>query len=536
MSILVAGSGCGPDQHEIGIAIDEALDGPVFADSVPWVSDVREFYLTREMRPAWTGSRGLNARGRRVVALLDSAAHRGLDPARYATREIARLREAIENVDDVDDAIGLIAALDAQVTAGYRRYLGDLDGGAFVVDPEAADRPFREKASLVARLDGAARGEDPSEIAAAVEPVASQYTALRTALLRYTTIAHEGGWPEVRATGDTASEAEALRARLVAEGDPREKALALAADDTAFDAGLIDAIEHFQVRHGLDTTGELDEATLRELNTSVEDRIATISLNLDRWRALPRDTAPVRVQVNIPAFELVVLEDEDPVLEMKVVVGSVAHPTPVMLDTIEYVVTNPFWNVPASILGEEIAPAMANDPEYLRDRAMDIVARAAPSGVLDQDDIDWEDLDTDSIDWLVRQRPGSGNALGKVKFLFPNRMSIYLHDTPEKALFDRRVRARSHGCIRLERPLELARFIFERRVAAEHDLDELLAMDAERHVALGQGIPIRLLYLTAWADGESVRFFPDIYGRDERDAAEQSVLLRDPAVRRMATD
>jgi murein L,D-transpeptidase YcbB/YkuD len=526
---------CGPDQHEIGLAIEDALDGPVFADSVIWVSDVREFYATRQNRPAWTGSRGLNARGRRVAALLDSAAHHGLEPERYGTREIARLREAIESVDDVDDATGLIAALDAQITAGYRQYLGDLDAGAIGRGSDAADRPDREATSLAARLDGAARGDDPSEIAASVEPAASQYHALRTALLRYTTIEHEGGWPEVRSGADSAALAASLRTRLAIEGDPQERKLALAAEDTtAFDADLVDALKHFQERHGLEASGELDDETLRELNTPVEERIATLSLNLDRWRALPRDTAALRVHVNIPAFEMAVLENEEPVLEMKVVVGSVKHPTPVMLDTMEYVVTNPFWNVPASIVDEEIAPAVSGDADYLSDRNMDVVARDDPSRVIDHDDIDWEDVNADSVDWMIRQRPGPGNALGKVKFLFPNPMSIYLHDTPSESDFGRTVRALSHGCVRLERPLELARFIFERRVEAGTDLEELLAMDEERHIALEEGIPVRLVYLTAWADGETVRFYHDIYGRDTRISAEQRARLHGPAPRRLA--
>jgi murein L,D-transpeptidase YcbB/YkuD len=411
----------------------------------------------------------------------------------------------------------MIATLDAQISAGYRRYLGDLDVGA-VGASDFMDRPHRETTSLVAKLDAAAAGDDPSSIAKSLEPVSPQYSDLKSALVRYTDIARLGGWPTVSIHADSGATATQLRARLIAEGDPVEsdKASRGAATPASFDTTLVAALRHFQKRHGLEEHGRLDNATLRELNTPVQQRIATLSLNLDRWRAMPRETSPLGIRVNIPAYELAVLENDQPVLEMKVVVGALAHPTPVMIDTMEYVVTSPYWNVPASILSEEIAPGVADDDDYLHDRSMEIVSRDDTSVVIEPGSIDWDELNVDSIDWLVRQRPGAHNALGRVKFMFPNSLDIYLHDTPSKSGFEQTIRALSHGCVRLEKPIELARLILARRASVDQDIDALVATGDEKHIALDDGIPIHIVYLTASADNGIVRFHADIYGLDQR--------------------
>jgi murein L,D-transpeptidase YcbB/YkuD len=514
---VVLVSGCGPGHREIGAAMEDALVAPAFAADATWADDVREFYANRELRPAWTNGRGLNGRGRRVAALLDSTERDGLDPSPYGTWEIARLREAIDNTEDQAVRVAMIATLDAQISAGYRRYLGDLDAGA-VGASDFMDRPHRETTSLVAKLDAAAAGDDPSSIAKSLEPVSPQYSDLKSALVRYTDIARLGGWPTVSIHADSGATATQLRARLIAEGDTIEsdKASRGAATPASFDTTLVAALRHFQKRHGLEEHGRLDNATLRELNTPVQQRIATLSLNLDRWRAMPRETSPLGIRVNIPAYELAVLENDQPVLEMKVVVGALAHPTPVMIDTMEYVVTSPYWNVPASILSEEIAPGVADDDDYLHDRSMEIVSRDDTSVVIEPGSIDWDELNVDSIDWLVRQRPGAHNALGRVKFMFPNSLDIYLHDTPSKSGFEQTIRALSHGCVRLEKPIELARLILARRASVDQDIDALVATGDEKHIPLDHGIPVHIVYLTASADNGIVRFHADIYGLDQR--------------------
>lgn len=514
LCIGVLAAGCGVDGREVRTGIELALNDSTLAQSNAWAEDVHDFYARRGMRPAWTHGRGLNGRGREVLVVLESATTMGLDPARYDVDEARRLRRALAGAADEQENAALLAALDVHLTTGLRRYLGDLRGGAL----EPAEQ---RSVQLALVLDSLADARHPQRHAAALEPSNAQYRNLKSALARYSEIARSGGWSEVAAgAADSAATAGTLRERLIAEGDPREQELA--ERSAGFDEDLASALRHFQARHGLEETGTLDSMTLQQLNTPVEERVASLSLNLDRLRTLPRDSAGLRIFVNVPAYEMVVLQDDAPLLSMPVIVGKAEHQTPVLIDTVRYVVTNPYWNVPQSIFAEEILPALQADPSYLNAKNMEVVSHEEGGGVIDEGSIDWDRVDPDSVPWMIRQRPGPWNALGRVKFLFPNRQNIYLHDTPESHLFERTVRALSHGCIRLERPLELARLVLDRRTdLSAGALDELLARPGEKHVPLNEGIPVAIVYLTSWIgpDGD-VQFLRDIYGRDAQLRAE----------------
>jgi murein L,D-transpeptidase YcbB/YkuD len=370
------------------------------------------------------------------------------------------------------------------------------------------------------RLESIASGEDPGELSAGFLPPTEEYAALREALARYQAIADEGGWSPVPESEGPAA-VSALRNRLIAEQDPVESALAAEATaaSSTLDAKLEQALRHFQTRHALEETGELDPATREALNVPVEDRLQSLRVTMDRWRALPRDFADLHVFVNIPAYELRVVENNRQVLAMKVVVGKDIHPTPVMSDTMEFIIVNPYWNVPESILKAEILPAVRQDENYLAKQNMEIVDREGDQPqVIDTESVDFDD---EEFPYHVRQRPGSGNALGRVKFMFPNAQNIYLHDTPAGALFDRTARAFSHGCVRVEKPMELAHLILGKATdmtAAE--FDALVGQGAEKHIRLDRGVPVYLAYLTAAVDDEgSVRFLPDLYDRDSTEDA-----------------
>ena len=222
--------------------------------------------------------------------------------------------------------------------------------------------------------------------------------------------------------------------------------------------------------------------------------------------------------ISVAGFELDVVEADRSILEMRVVVGQEANQTPVFADTMQYMVVNPYWNVPESIRNKEIIPALQKDPSYLDRHNMELVARGSEVSVVDHRSIDWDEVDAANFPYAVRQRPGRSNALGHVKFVLPNNMNIYLHDSPADQLFARTRRAFSHGCIRLEKPLELARLILQRSTdRSPDDLDELLATGREKTIKLDRQIPVYILYFTAWVkDNGGVRFHPDVYGRDER--------------------
>lgn len=505
--LTLLAAGCGVEEREVRDGITQALKDSTFTQSHAYAGDVHAFYVRRDMRPAWTNGRGLNGRGRDALVVLESARSLGLDPARYDVEEARQLHERLDDAGSPQEIARLLATLDVHLTTGLRRYVGDVRDGSFVKHGPSED----DTASpLVTLLDSLANERHMDRRVAALEPSNSQYVNLRKALAHYTRIAEQGGWPRVEST-DSVTTARTLEERLIAEGDPRE--VELLGQNNGHEA----ALRHFQARHGIDTTGTLDSTTLAQLNTPAAKRVESLSLNLDRLRALPRDSAGLRIVVNVPAYRMVMLENDAPILSMPVIVGKPEHQTPVILDTVRYIVANPYWNVPQSIFEEEILPAVRANPGYLESKNMEVVARDG-DGVIDSGSIDWDNVDAESVPWMIRQRPGPWNALGKVKFLFPNRQAVYLHDTPEDHLFERTVRALSHGCVRLERPLELARIVVERRTELSwSDFEALLERSSEKHVPLTEGIPVAIVYQTAWigTEGEAM-FLRDVYGRDSR--------------------
>jgi L,D-transpeptidase YcbB len=263
----------------------------------------------------------------------------------------------------------------------------------------------------------------------------------------------------------------------------------------------------FQERNGLDADGAVGPGTLEALNVPAADRVRQIEINLDRWRWLPRDLGERYVMVNIAGFALDVIEAGKPALSMRVVAGKPTNRTPMFTGTMTHLVLNPYWNVPSGILKKEILPHIARDPGYLARQNMEML----PGG-------------------KVRQKPGANNALGKIKFLFPNRFDVYLHDTPSRSLFSRSVRTFSHGCIRVEKPLELAEYLLKEDPAwTPEKIQKALAKGKESWVKIPNPLPVHLAYWTAWVDDAGVtQFRKDVYGRD-KPLAEKLGAVQGPA-------
>ncbi|HUF50887.1 MAG TPA: L,D-transpeptidase family protein [Longimicrobiales bacterium] len=497
-------------RHRLEALLSQAPDSGVSltltaGDTVHVSAQTLAYYRRVRFRPAWLDGSQVSERGRGVHAVLRGAEQDGLAPARYRLETATRLLGMLSAEDaaealDAGARAGYLADIDLLLSEGYMRYATDIVTGT--IDPEQVGRAWRvhrdaPPTELVLR--SAVRG-DPAQIVQRLRPATPNYGRLMRALARLREVQAAGGWPALpagikAAEGDSSAAVGALRARLAASDDAREAMLARqgAAQAAKYDRDLRDALRHFQTRHGLDDDGKLGGMTLVELQHPVEERIAEVRLNLDRWRWLPRELGDLFVLVNIAGFELEVVENNRTIEAMNVVVGKIGNETPVFADTMEHVVVNPYWNVPTSILKEEILPAIARDPGYLARNNMEWVG-----------------------DGGVRQRPGRDNALGKVKFLFPNSNNIYLHDTPADHLFARARRDFSHGCIRVERPLDLARLIVSK--ATNHSPSSLQAMlntTTEKWINLKRPIPVYITYFTAWVgeDG-TLRFHHDIYGHD----------------------
>jgi len=298
-----------------------------------------------------------------------------------------------------------------------------------------------------------------------------------------------------------------LRERLAAEGDLKKK------QGTEFDDDLRTALRHFQWRHGLEQTGALDAQTLAELNVPAEARVNQIQLNLERWRWLPQDLGRRRIEVNIAAYELQVIDDDEIAMQMRVVVGKAYRRTPVFSDTVRYIVLNPNWHVPKTIAVDELIPKIQKDSTYLERFGMHLIG--ADSKEVDPSTVDWKGITAENFPYRLRQDPGRLNALGQMKFMFPNGYDVYLHDTPSRRLFEETQRDFSHGCIRIEKPMDLAVYLMKKSKWNQEAIEGALDEGTERTMYLPRPMTIHLLYFTAWADEDgTIQFREDINGVD----------------------
>ena len=288
-----------------------------------------------------------------------------------------------------------------------------------------------------------------------------------------------------------------------------------------FDEDLKTAVISFQKNHGLYADGIVGSLTQKFLNMSANEKIGQIRINLERMRFLPRDLGEKYLIVNIPEFKLKLIEDHTVKLSMNVVVGESKHPTPIFSDNMSYIVLNPKWNIPESITKKEIIPKLIKDPNYLASKGIDIYSSWHPESekMNTQDIIDafiLEDLDS-MPNFRLTQSPSSENPLGRMKFIFPNKHAVYMHDTPAKSLFSNARRAYSHGCIRLSKPQELLNIIASEDKSLDlGKIDSILKETNEKSIGLSKKIPVHLVYLTSWVDEEGqLQFREDVYNYDK---------------------
>jgi murein L,D-transpeptidase YcbB/YkuD len=280
-------------------------------------------------------------------------------------------------------------------------------------------------------------------------------------------------------------------------------------EGTEYEGEIVAGVRRFQERHGLAADGAVGPATLAALNVPVEARIEQIRVNLERTRWIMGDVAEDFIVVNIAGFRLYLVRGGEPVWTTRVQVGQPYRRTPVFVATLTYLVLNPTWTVPPTILRRDILPAVRDDVGYLAARGIDVVDDSGM--IVDAATVDWS---SPSFPYLLVQRPGPDNALGRVKFMFPNEHFVYLHDTPRRDLFDRESRAFSSGCIRVEHPLDLAGQLLGEGWSQER-IDAVLAAGRMQTVFLDDPIPVLLLYWTAEVDAAGrVVFHPDVYARD----------------------
>lgn len=497
----------------------------VGAELIAAVNALAEFYESRGFQPAWSKDQGPLPQADALIRAIHAVEKEGLRPSDYHLAEIETILNEIRHNREIGAPLApqRLTDLDLLLTDAFLICGTHLVAGK--VNPQSIHAQWvteRKKADLLKILVEALRTGQVEQSLGALPPLHPHYVLLRQALTRYREIAHRGGWPKLslRRTlhaGDRDDQILFLRKRLAVEGflpavvEPASSEL---------DEDLTQALRCFQQLHGLDPDAVLGPQTVAALNRRVEERIDQIVVNLERWRWLPINLGSRCIWVNIAGFRLEVKEFDRLIMEMRVVVGQPYRQTPVFSDKVTYMVLNPSWNVPDTIARKEILSKVKKDPYYLTDQKIRVFKGwGAGTKEIDPRRVDWARLSEKNLPYHFRQDPGPQNALGRIKFMFPNPYDVYMHDTPAKELFGKTRRDFSHGCIRVEKPLDLAVYLMQNQAiwSREALAAALSGPNAvERTVQLPEPVPIHILYWTVWSDSEGgLHFNPDIYDRDE---------------------
>ena len=473
-----------------------------------------EFYERRRFQPAWTESQQVED----LLALIVASDADGLDPADYHQAAVARGVATMNTggtLSPAEQAEFDILLTDALVRLAYHQRFGKVN--PYTLDPQWNFNRQFDETDPAAALEAAFDAPSLKQYFAEVIPRGWFYQEMRDALARYRAIVATGGWPSVPdgptlRPGATDPRVASIARRLVVSGDLEEGAAPPGSPDN-YSPEIEQAVRRFQARHGLDADGIVGAGTLRALNVPAEQRVRQLEVNLERARWVLDDIAARFVLVNIAGFRMYVVEDRQFTWESRVQVGKTYRKTPVFRDEMKYLVFNPTWTVPYSIATRDLLPQIKDDPGFFENRGFDLRDRAgqlvAPASV------EWSEVTTGRFPYTLVQRPGPANALGRVKFMFPNEHAVYLHDTPSRYLFDRADRTFSSGCIRVENPFELAEILLGSDGWTQEKFQQVLETGKERTVFLSEPIPVLLLYWTAQASPDgTVSFFPDVYERD----------------------
>ena len=483
---------------------------------------IRTFYGQRSFCLVWSDSLGPLPRAYDLFHRIRDAHGDGMDPGPYHTKQIRVALKIIQSCQAQDRTPDrtVLQELDILLTDAFLGYAAHLSRGRTHPDTSAARwSPSTGNLQLISLLQSALQRDNILETMNQLQPRHRGYADLHEALTRYLAAARHGGWPRVEPgpplrNGDRDPRVTALRRRLAASGDltgPESP------DPARFDDNLEYALRLFQYRNGLPVQGVAGPPTVRSLNVPVAERLRRVELNLERWKWLPQNLGPRYIMVNTAAFSLELVEAGKTSATMKVITGRGMRSTPTLTSMITTVVVNPYWNIPHKLAVRDILPRIHRDPNYLYTREIRVFESWKPGAPeLDRKSIDWSDINRFNMAYKLRQDPGPRNALGTMKFLLPNKRAVYLHDTPDKHLFQMARRDRSAGCVRVENPLELAMFLLQGDPQwTREQFREAIASKKNTWIPLRQPVPVYIVYRTVWVDGNGLLHFrDDIAGHD----------------------
>lgn len=472
-------------------------------------------YRQTGLHPLWVTPKGPGPNASVILSFLTQAETEGLDPRNYEVEQISAL------IAERDPRA--LARLDTLLTFNLIKYIHDVSRGR--IKPRDAE-PLQFLETGNADFDAAADMEkvlaapDLGAYLAALPPAHRHYRNLKAALKTYRALEAAGGWPVIPAgptirPGDHDERMPAIIRRLSVTGD-----LDTASQLTVYyDPALKTSVARFQLRHGLTPDGVIGKNTFAALGLSISDAVKQIIINMTRWRWQAHALGAKYILINIANFDLTAVDGGVEVFSFPVIVGKFQHQTPIFSDRIRYVDINPYWNVPPSIAKNEDLPKLRRDPHYLMKRHIRLFSGWGAEGrEIDSRTVDWHNVSEQRMaGFKLRQDPGPWNALGRIKFVFPNPYDVYLHDTPTQNLFSRTQRDFSHGCIRVSDPLGLAAFVLTAgtSVWTREEVRSIIEEGKRTVIRLPEPVPVHITYQTSWVDKNGIIYFNrDIYGRD----------------------
>ncbi|MBD3287548.1 L,D-transpeptidase family protein [candidate division KSB1 bacterium] len=482
---------------------------------------MRRLYHKRDYRPVWIFDQGPASLADSLLDFIRTIDQDGLKPHEYHLPRldslIPKLRMELKRKLPAD--IDHLLEVELLLTDAFLLLASHLVNGRLnqeTIDPEWLTT--QSEADLIEILNHALHKNKIRAELNSLLPQLACYKALRKEMNFFKDIARNGGWSLVPAgptlqKGDSGFRVAALSARLITSKDMPDRRLE---SRSVFDDTLEAAVRRFQERQGINADGVVGSGTLELLNKPALYYIHKIAVNMERWRWLPSDLGERYIIVNIADFSLDVIENGVRIMTMPVVVGKQYRRTPVFSGMMTYIVLNPYWYVPQTIMKEDILPQVQRNPGFLVQRSIEVIRSWKDREPIDPFSIDWDKINASNNPYLFRQAPGVQNALGRIKFMFPNKYDIYLHDTPHRSQFDEIKRTFSSGCIRLEKPIDLAEYVLLGDTTwSRTKIINALKSVTDMSIELPQPIPVYLFYCTAWVnDNGIVHFRDDIYNRD----------------------